>query len=78
MQRNTKGEKVSTITAEDANRQNSNVDNPCMVMVSLEEVHSAGDQKGRQHIFKYLLMADIECSSVGFTKRKYSCGATSA
>jgi hypothetical protein len=34
------------------------------------EVQNAEDQKGRQHIFKYLLMAEPECSSVGFTKKK--------
>lgn len=62
---------------EETNRQNSDIDNSSNDHGDrfTSEVHNTIDQRVRQPMFKYLLMADIECISIGFT-RKSNCGYT--
>jgi hypothetical protein len=72
MQTNIKEIKYLPLKTEETNRQNSNIDNSRNYHGDgiTSEVHNTVDQRVRQPIFEYLLMADIECSSIGFTEKK--------
>jgi hypothetical protein len=79
MQTNAKEIKHLPLKTEETNRQNNDIDNSRNDHGDgiASEVHNTVDQRVRQPMFKYLLMADIEYSSVGFTHtQKKNCGYT--
>jgi hypothetical protein len=69
MQANIKGDKAFTIRNRQAKQNFDNSHNDHGDGIT-SKVHNTVDKKFRQPIFKYLLMADIDCSSIGFKKKE--------